>query len=206
MGVTLYGQHIVDCKDIEDYRERMYRISFSRAETVLLNSWSPKQQTVYHVLRYFFKKTGLIESEQSKCGIFSNYHLKTLMLWSCELHSQQWWTLSLVRITTELFHELANLLASGELKQYFITQCNIFDYFDVFDSAAIEVVFTRLSSVTVDELFVWLFDNYVRECAQLCPDNIQQLMNEVSTFTQLEYVLSSIVEEGFEWSHRESCI
>ena len=192
------------CKHIKFYRERMYRISFSRAETALLNSWTPKQQTVYHILRYFMKKAGFIESEQSRCGIFSNYHLKTLMLWSCELHSQQWWTLSLVRITTELLHELANLWASDECKQYFITRCNLFDYFDKFDSGVIKFVFGKLSSVIVDELSVWLIDNYVRECAQLCPDYIQQLLSEVSTVTQLENARSAIVDWRCECFSDES--
>ena len=44
----------------------MYRISFSRAETALLNSWSPNQQTVYHILRHIMKKASFIESEQSE--------------------------------------------------------------------------------------------------------------------------------------------
>ena len=128
------------CKHVEAYTTRLHRISFSMAETALLNSWTSKQQTVYHILRYVVKKASFIESEQSRYGIFSNYHLKTLMLWSCELHSQQWWTLSLVRITTELLHELENLLASGECKQYFITRCKVFDYFNEFDSGVIEIV------------------------------------------------------------------
>ena len=123
------------------------------------------------------------------------------MLWSCELHSQHWWTLSLVRITTELLHELANLLASGECKQYFITRYNLFDYFKEFDSCEIDFVFTRLSSVTTGELSVWLIDNYVRECAQLCPDYIQRLMNEVSSVTHLQFVLSAIVDWKFGRFH-----
>ena len=128
------------------------------------------------------------------------------MLWSCELHSQQWWTLSLVRITTELLHELANLLASGKCEQYFITQCNLFDYFNEFDSSVLEHICAWLSSVTVDEISVFLIENYVRECAQLCPNYIQQLMNEVSTVTQLQNVLSSMVDWRFENSYVQSCI
>jgi len=32
-----------------------WRISFSRAKTVLLNSWTQVQQIVYHMLRFFLK-------------------------------------------------------------------------------------------------------------------------------------------------------
>jgi hypothetical protein len=39
------------CRQHEWMREFQWRLSFSRAETVLLNSWSVKQQLVYHLLR-----------------------------------------------------------------------------------------------------------------------------------------------------------
>ena len=39
------------CRYDEVMNKLQWRLSFSRAETVLLNSWSPKQQLVYHVLR-----------------------------------------------------------------------------------------------------------------------------------------------------------
>ena len=35
--------------------ECQWRLSFSRAEIVLINSWMPVQQIVYHMLRYFMK-------------------------------------------------------------------------------------------------------------------------------------------------------
>jgi hypothetical protein len=40
-------------------RTHQWRLSFSRAETVLLNSWTPKQQIVYHILRFVLHESGL---------------------------------------------------------------------------------------------------------------------------------------------------
>ena len=60
--------------------------------------------------------------------------------------------------------------------------------------------------MTVDDISCFLTDNYVRECAQLCPHYIQQLMNEISTVTHLQNVLSAIVDWRFGSSDEQSCI
>jgi hypothetical protein len=114
-------------------KENMHRLSFSRAETVLLNSWTSSQQIVYHILRYFVKTAGLIElsvdeSVHSTHGVLCNYHVKTLMLWACERHSEQWWSTSLVNTTARLLRVLGKWLESCVCQQYFVTECNLFDY------------------------------------------------------------------------------
>ena len=43
------------CRHDKWSREHQWRLSFSRAEIVLLNSWMPEQQIVYHLLRRFMK-------------------------------------------------------------------------------------------------------------------------------------------------------
>jgi len=52
-------------------------------------------------------------------GKSSNYHIKTLMLWACELKSTSWWTddVNLVRICAKLLLnacriEVANIISS----------------------------------------------------------------------------------------------
>jgi len=90
--------------------ELMWRLSFSRAEIVLINSWMPVQQIVYHLLRYFIKTERLTDcADNSGAGTLSNYHIKTLMLWACELKPRSWWTgnLNLVRICDKLLHTLS---------------------------------------------------------------------------------------------------
>ena len=87
-------------------RKRQWRLSFSRAEIVLLNSWFKVQQIVYHMLRVFAKTERLTDNADDNsggAGALSNYHIKTLMLWACELKSSGWWTddLNLVRMCVE---------------------------------------------------------------------------------------------------------
>jgi len=151
---------------------------------------------VYHVLRYVIKKIMKSTNQSEQSRILSKYHLKTLRMWSCEVRSQQWWTRSLVPITRELLHTLANLLMFGACQQYFIKRCNLFDHFNYFDLSDADFVVSTLSSVTDDDgsLSVWLIENYIRECAQLCPGDISGLMNNVRTTQQLQYALSSIVD------------
>ena len=67
----------------------------------------PLQQIVFHMLRFFVKTERLTDyADNSGAGTLSNYHIKTLMLWACELKSIIWWIgdLNLVRICVELMH------------------------------------------------------------------------------------------------------
>jgi len=118
------------CRQHEWMRKHQCRLSFSRAEIVLINSWMPVQQIVYHILRIFSKASGLTDSaDNSGAGTLSNYHIKTLMLWACELKSRKWWTddLNLVRICVQLLHVLGGWLTDARCQHYFINNCNLID-------------------------------------------------------------------------------
>ena len=109
-------KHDRHCRQHGWMARHQLRLSFSRAEIELLNSWMPVQQIVYHMLRFFVKTERLTESVgNSEAGTLCNYHIKTLMLWACELKPGIWWTddLSLVRICVELLHDLAVWLTEG---------------------------------------------------------------------------------------------
>jgi len=59
-GVVSNGCDVVrvahrQCRQHEWMGLIQHRLSFSRAEIVLLNSWMPVQQIVYHILRFFYK-------------------------------------------------------------------------------------------------------------------------------------------------------
>jgi len=77
------------CRQHEWMSKHQCRLSFSRAEIVLINSWMPLQQIVYHMLRVFMKNERLKSTEGSaEADILSNYHIKTLVLWACELKTK----------------------------------------------------------------------------------------------------------------------
>jgi len=146
------------CRQDEWMSKHQWRLSFSRAEIVLLNSWMPVQQIVYHMLRVFVKTKQLTASaDNSGASTLSNYHIKTLMLWACELKSRSWWTddLNLVRICVELLRTLAVWLTDAHCQHYFINSCNCFDQFENLVTA------NRLMSVNRALFSEWCIHSYI---------------------------------------------
>jgi len=197
--------------------ERMSRLSFSRAEVVLLNSWMPEQQIVYHLLRTFVKTERLTDSTayiNSGTGTLSNFHIKTLMLWACELQSRSWWTddLNLVRICVELLHTLADWLIDARCQHYFIRNCNLFDRSEnlLHDQASA----SRLGAVTEAGLCDWFIDNYKHRCARLCTISVLSLLKDLSATTphigmhyvvRLQNTVSEIVKRRLDMLPRLDC-
>ena len=79
-NIVSNGYHVVpvshwECPD-DVYQ---WRLSFSTAEVCLLNSWSPVQQIIYHVLRFFIKTIDNAYDNLNKPEkVIHNYHLKTV--------------------------------------------------------------------------------------------------------------------------------
>jgi len=168
------------------------RLSFSRAEIVLLNSWMPVQQIVYHMLR-FFVKTKQITYVTYITGtkIFSNYHFKTLTLWACEMKSQRWWSddMNVVGICVKLLHIFSGWLENKFCPHYFINSCNLID-----NTAHLEIISDHLASITEKCLSAWFVNNYLRKCAQLCPGRVSRLFGDVSTSSKLQNAVSAVVD------------
>jgi len=180
------------CRQHEWMSKHQWRLSFSRAEIVLINSWMPVQQIVYHMLRVFIKTERLTESaDNSEAGTLSNYHIKTLMLWACELKPRSWWTddLSLVRICVELLHELAVWLTKARCPHYFINKCNLID-----NSFDFETIPRRFLSISKSWLSSWFVNNYIWRCSQLCPHNVSRLFDDVNTSLKLKNAVSAIID------------
>ena len=177
------------CRQHEWMSERQWRLSFSRAEIVLLSSWSPVQQIVYHMLRYFAKTKELTDCANNHgAGTLSNYHIKTMMLWASEIKSSSWWTddVNLVRICVQLLHTLAHWLTNGHCPHYFINSCNLLhNSFNL----------TYMMSVDETSLSTWFAHNYIQKCLQVndCPQNISRLFRDVTTSAKLQNALSALV-------------
>ena len=146
--------------------KRQWRLSFSRAEILLINSWMPEQQIVYHMLRVF-TKTGLFLNIRPECCMINNYHIKTLMLWACEMKS---WTddLNLIRICVELLNTASAWLSDARCMHYFISKCNLID-----NSLGVDIVAKLLNSVDKTWLSTWFVNNYIQKCSMLCPDSFK---------------------------------
>jgi len=183
------------CRQHEWMSKFQCRLSFSRTEIVLINSWMPVQQIVYHMLRVFMKNERLKGVEvSSNTGILSNYHIKTLMLWACELKPRRWCTdeLNLIRICVELLHILAFWLSEARCQHYFIHDCNLLDHVDNSLSTS-QLAVSELMSITETSLCDWFINCYINQCAQLCPQYIARLFDDVSTSTRLQNATAAVV-------------
>jgi len=181
---------------------RQWRLSFSRAEIVLINSWMPVQQIVYHMLRVFVKTELLIDStDNSEAYVLSNYHIKTLMMWACELKSNCFWTndLNLIRICMELLHTLSVWLTAALCPHYFINNCNLID------SANVEIIASQMRSIDESWLSRWFVNNYIRKCSKFCPDNVSSLFSDISTNVKLRNAVSAVVDSRLNWALTDTC-
>jgi len=119
----------------------------------------------------------------------SNYNLKTLMLWACELKPTSWWTddLNVIKICVVLLHSLADCLKNNSCPHYFVENCNILD-----TDSGVEIITNQLLSITESSLSKWFVDNYLRKCAQLCPDSVSAMFDDVGT--KLQTALLAVID------------
>jgi len=201
-GCDVVGVAHHQCKQQEWMGNYQWRLSFSRAEIVLINSWMPVQQIVYHMLRFYVKTERMTKSaDNSGADTLSNYHIKTLMLWACELKTRSWWTedVNLVRMCVQLLHILDKWLANGWCQHYFINNCNLIDY-----SFNMTNVRDQMTLVDQTWLSTWFVDNYIQKCLQLsnCPQTILRLFDDVTTSIKLQNAVSAL----FAWRHNRSLL
>jgi len=175
------------CRQDELMSKHQWRLSFSRAEIILLNSWMPVQQIVYHMLRFFMKAESLTDiTDSTGSKLLSNYNIKTLMLWAGEMKGRSWWIdeLNLVGICVKLLHILAAWLTDARCPHYFIYNCNLFDCLDDLHLNTANI----LMSVTEGWLAKWFVNNYIRKCVNnSTPDRVSRLFVQapsVATFRE----------------------
>ena len=184
------------CRQDEWMSNHQHRLSFSRAEITLLNSWMKVQQIVYHMLRFFMKNEGLTKiRDNTESKILSNYNIKTLMLWACEMKGRSWWIddLNVIGICVKLLHILADWLTDARCPHYFINNCNLFDSLD--NSQLTQSAACRLQSVTEVWLAKWLVHNYIHKCVDSCHENTaSRLFDDISTHVKLQNAVSAVVD------------
>jgi len=183
------------CRQDEWMSRHQNRLSFSRAEIVLINSWMPMQQIFYHMLRFFMKGEGLTDIRDSTGKqILCNYNIKTLMLWACERMQRSWWNndLNVVGTCVKLLHILADWLTDARCPHYFVNNCNLFDSLD--NSQLTQNTAHGLQSVTQTWLAEWFVNNYIRKCGDVCLDSrVSRLFDDISTHVKLQNAVSAVV-------------
>ena len=104
-----------------------FRLSFSRAETMLVKTLLPLQHKVMRafkaVVKYHQHSWGLNLEE-----ILSSYHLKTVAFWHFEKTSQESWNdETLVHHFVTMLEELAEALKVQHLPMYFMPKVNLLE-------------------------------------------------------------------------------
>ena len=171
------------CKDDEWMKKHQWRLPSSRAEVVLLNSWTSTQQIIYHMLRTFMKAERVINCPKNSVtgkNPLSNYHVKTMMLWACEMKPLHWWTdrSNLIDLFVHCLYLLDEWISEKCGQQhYFIKNA----YLNNIDILSLDTVTALIKSVREDCLTEWFIDNYMRKCAELCPANVPILCSDMVT-------------------------
>nr|XP_056720207.1 protein mab-21-like 3 [Euleptes europaea] len=102
-----------------------WRLSFSHAETVLLKDVDAdggQRKAALRLLKFVNNTRWMPEYGR----VLSSYHLKTVLLWCCEIYPQkaQWETL--LSSVQNLLRILTHTLTKGNLPHYFLRPVNLF--------------------------------------------------------------------------------
>ena len=178
-------------RDNEFAIEFQWRLSFSRAETALLNSWTLTQQVIYHILRVVNKGAGLCKlRDNNEDQILSGYHMKTLMMWTCERKHTSWWISSnVIQVSKYIIDLLLRCCMSYTNKGYFIADSNLLECNVTPELISQLRLFTDLTYLTE-----WIVNNYIPRCVQICPDIIQMLLPSITSDQNLEIVTNAVVQ------------
>src|SRR6218665_1449344 len=161
--VVQNGCHVVEAKHPACRSDiHQCRISFSIAELILLQSWTQVQQIVYHMLRFFAKRELIRKGCSKEDEVLCSYHLKTLMLWSCEEMSSEWWnSLSVIKICCNLLQKLSKWVKETRCPNYFVPQANLFH-----ERFNLEIVNETINILThysyLDILSLWFLEHYIQ--------------------------------------------
>ena len=152
----VYVQHRSCRHDI-----KQWRFSFSLAEVILLQSWTQIQQIVYHLLRFFAKRELIQKDCPKEDEILCPYHLKTLMLWTCEEMPPGWWnSSSVITICCELLKNLSEWLRRRYCPNYFIPEANLFH--EQWSSTILDRTERRLNEFYDPGILChWFVENYI---------------------------------------------
>jgi len=136
------GHHLVEKPHpLHTGDDILWRISFSKAECYLIQSWMPEQRNIYHVLRQI-KKNVVKACGGSSYTVLCTYHFKTLMLWQCENRPKEFWVSdNISAITAEIICVMIEWLIDKNFPNYFIPENNMLDHLTVDHSFSKEVDF-----------------------------------------------------------------
>ena len=180
-----------------------FRLSFSKAETILINTWKPQQKFCYHILRqikrYICQSQQVSTDDNRHNTILCTYHLKTLMLWSCEERPPEFWDYN--RLTTSIQEILCCLIGwmiEKTCPNYFVPQNHMMDHISDDEQLQQEINLLR-RFVDEVELRSLLKDNIPAE-------NVPSVFRLLFPISHLKYMLSIWISSFLTLSERRRCL
>jgi hypothetical protein len=108
------------------------------------------------MLRVFLKS----EQSSSNSPVVHGYHIKTIMLWACELYSLSTWNSEcLISMCTRVIQTMIRWLKSSEFPHYFVTDCNLCDSVRIELQKEHERFVSKLYHLTNQKLSEWFIEN-----------------------------------------------
>ena len=197
------GCHVVNAKHPACRNDVLQcRLSFSVAEVILLQSWTPIQQIVYHMLRFFAKRELIKKDCPKEDEVLSTYHFKTLMLWSCEEMPQDWWnSLSVIEICCCILRKLSEWLKMSYCPNYFIPQANLFH--ERMNKKVVNETTKRLNELCRSDILTgWFAEKYILPILERI-SIITDTRDLMTDFGQCMLLICEIMDKGklefFDW-------
>ena len=179
-----------------DYKHDIgqWRYSFSRAEVILIRSWTQVQQLVYHMLRYFTKHA-IIREGKDDDEVVCNYHIKTLMLWACERKSPVWWESNCVLgLSSKLLGTLMKWIGKKMCPHYFIPEWNLFD-FTMKESRRLDTIETLRIHTNMRTLSEWFRINYLSKVLKFENPEHQHVLDTIAESNRFNKYFQAVLQK-----------
>ena len=198
--VVCVGSHLSP-KDTS-LKEREFRLSFSKAETVLANSLSETQHQCYRWAKLMLKL------HLSSPKILSSYHLKTMFFWFCETVSVVQFRSNLGEVLLQFFMLILNACKNQEIPNYFIPSNNMIQHHPKKD---VEVFISSLGNFinSITEKMSLIYSNQiVHTCTKTEVLTHIRLRLSSGIFIDEEaywkYILEDLAENAHEFSDEDT--
>src|SRR6218665_21908 len=126
------GHHLVEkSHPLHTGDDILWRISFSKAESYLIGSWTREQKDIYYLLRLIKQNVVKTLGGSSQTALCT-YHFKTLMLWQCEKRPKEFWmkdNISAAIVT--MLCDIIVWLIDKECPNYFVPKNNMLNHLPV---------------------------------------------------------------------------
>ena len=114
--------HLVNKPSTSGDADIDFRLSFSSAESKLMDTFTGPKLATYMILKNIFNENCKLKY----LDILKTYHLKTVFFWSCEEQSEDFWIMEEIeKCVSSVLNLLVDSFTKGIIRHYFIPEINL---------------------------------------------------------------------------------